>query len=53
MQGVLPQIMISPIEQAQAIMGGGGLSALSTMMIATGQLGIIGASIALNIIKGT
>lgn len=52
--GALPSIAITPIEQAQAIMGGGGLGALSTMALLSGnQLGIIGASIALNIIKGT
>ena len=52
--GQLPQILITPIEQATAIMGGGGLGALSTMaLLSATQLGIIGASIAANIIKGT
>jgi len=61
--GALPQISITPIEQATAIMGtlgtggGGGLntllgvSALSTM--GNSLLGIISATKALGIIKGT
>jgi len=50
--GALPQITISPLEQSQAIVGGGGI--LSTLGIASlNTIGIFGAIIAASIIKGT
>lgn len=55
--GALPQISITPLEQAISLMhnkGGGGLAALSSMTMLAGlDNGIISAITALNIIKGT
>ena len=57
--GALPQILITPIEQATAIMGTGGslstlgtASAISTMGLNNSLIGIISATSALGIIKG-